>query len=60
MVDTALIEELARDHKSAVAMTRLAKTGATLVLVADPAGEKSIRIVEVATGDELGNWWFQD
>lgn len=60
LVDAALIEELARDHKSAVAMNRLAKTGATLVLVADPAGEKSIRIVDVATGDELGNWWFQD
>jgi hypothetical protein len=58
-IDPALVAALARDHQSAAAMDRLAAIGATLVLVADPAGEKSIRIVEVATGDELGNWWFE-
>ena len=59
-LDVALRDELAPDARSAAAMDRLAKSGATLVLVVDPAGENSVRIVDVATREVLGNWSLRD
>jgi hypothetical protein len=58
-VDNALRDGLARDVRSTAAMDRLQDSGATLVLIADPNGDKSIRIVDLETRKEIGNWWFQ-
>lgn len=58
-VDRALRDGLARDVRSTAAMDRLQDSGATLVLIADPNGDKSIRIVDLETREEIGNWWLQ-
>ena len=59
-LDVGVGDELTRDGLSRAAMKRLAKSGATHLLIADPAGENGIKIVDVATTEVLGNWSLRD
>jgi hypothetical protein len=58
-VDNALGDELARDVRSTAAMDQLQDSAATHALIADPSGDKSIRIVDLETRREIGNGWLR-